>query len=81
MSPRSQDIVFKMIGFVIKKGLVAQLIARLPLQLSYLYYYIYKNGFGLKQIILPTKVFMFIYKNSTIKILHPLNQSPDTATH
>jgi hypothetical protein len=30
VSPRSQDVVFKRIGFAIQKGLAAQLVARLP---------------------------------------------------
>jgi hypothetical protein len=30
VSPRSMDVVFKMIGFVIQKGLAVQLVARLP---------------------------------------------------
>jgi hypothetical protein len=29
MSPRSQDVVFKMINFTIQKGLTAQIVARL----------------------------------------------------
>jgi hypothetical protein len=30
VSPRFQDVIFKMISFVIQKGLAAQLITRLP---------------------------------------------------
>jgi len=37
MSPRSIDVVFKMIGFAIQKGLVAQLVARLSFIPLWLY--------------------------------------------
>ncbi|KAL4573263.1 hypothetical protein LXL04_020062 [Taraxacum kok-saghyz] len=30
MTPKSMDVVFKMVGFVIQKGVAAQLVARLP---------------------------------------------------